>query len=106
MMRRVVVKSIVMLIAMSSTVALLAPLACGKYGSPERVTQDRVVKLFCDELGYDYLGSPERVTQPRAPDPPEAGEAAVELDRDAEADRADRANDADDADHADEDRKR
>lgn len=82
MMRRVVVKSIVMLIAMSSTVALLAPLACGKYGSPERVTQLR------------------------APDPPEAGEAAVELDRDAEADRADRANDADDADHADEDRKR
>ena len=73
MMRRVVVKSIVMLIAMSSTVALLAPLACGKDGRPERITQLR------------------------APDPPEAGEAAVAQDRDAEADRAD---------DADEDRKR
>ena len=26
-------------------------------GKPERVTQDRVVKLFCDELGYSYLGN-------------------------------------------------
>nr|WP_314352366.1 HsdR family type I site-specific deoxyribonuclease [Comamonas thiooxydans] len=25
-------------------------------GKPERATQDRVVKLFCDELGYSYLG--------------------------------------------------
>jgi type I restriction enzyme R subunit len=25
-------------------------------GQPERVTQHRVVKLFHDELGYDYLG--------------------------------------------------
>ena len=25
-------------------------------GQPERVTQDRVVKLFSDELGYQYLG--------------------------------------------------
>ena len=25
-------------------------------GKPERVTQNRVIKLFCDELGYDFLG--------------------------------------------------
>jgi type I restriction enzyme, R subunit len=25
-------------------------------GAPERQTQDRIVRLFCDELGYDYLG--------------------------------------------------
>lgn len=25
-------------------------------GAPERATQDRVVKVFCDELGYRYLG--------------------------------------------------
>ncbi|MDH1766180.1 HsdR family type I site-specific deoxyribonuclease [Comamonas aquatica] len=25
-------------------------------GKPERATQNRVVKLFCDELGYSYLG--------------------------------------------------
>ena len=25
-------------------------------GKPERATQNRVVKLFCDELGYNYLG--------------------------------------------------
>ena len=25
-------------------------------GKPERVTQNRVISLFCDELGYDYLG--------------------------------------------------
>ena len=25
-------------------------------GKPERVTQDRVIKLFVDELGYTYLG--------------------------------------------------
>ena len=25
-------------------------------GKPEKVTQDRVVKLFVDELGYKYLG--------------------------------------------------
>lgn len=26
-------------------------------GKPERITQNRVVKLFCDELGYSYLGN-------------------------------------------------
>jgi type I restriction enzyme R subunit len=25
-------------------------------GKPERATQNRVISLFCDELGYDYLG--------------------------------------------------
>ena len=25
-------------------------------GKPERVTQERVIKLFVDELGYRYLG--------------------------------------------------
>ena len=25
-------------------------------GKPERATQDRVIALFCDELGYRYLG--------------------------------------------------
>ena len=25
-------------------------------GKPERVTQNRVVKLFQEQLGYDYLG--------------------------------------------------
>ena len=25
-------------------------------GQPERVTQNRVIKLFRDDLGYDYLG--------------------------------------------------
>ena len=25
-------------------------------GKSERATQNRVVKLFCDELGYRYLG--------------------------------------------------
>ena len=25
-------------------------------GKPERVTQDRVISLFCGELEYDYLG--------------------------------------------------
>ena len=25
-------------------------------GQPERATQNRVIALFCDELGYDYLG--------------------------------------------------
>ena len=25
-------------------------------GQPERATQNRVIKLFCDELGYTYLG--------------------------------------------------
>ncbi len=28
----------------------------GEIGKPERVTQERVIKLFKDELGYDYLG--------------------------------------------------
>lgn len=27
-----------------------------KIGVPERVTQNRVAKLFRNELGYDYLG--------------------------------------------------
>ena len=35
MMRRIVV----MLIAMSCTAAMVAPLACGKYGKPVRVAQ-------------------------------------------------------------------
>lgn len=26
---------------------------------PERVTQNRVVKLFCEQLGYEYLGNLE-----------------------------------------------
>ncbi len=25
-------------------------------GKPERYTQQRVIRLFCDELGYRYLG--------------------------------------------------
>ena len=25
-------------------------------GKPERITQNRVIKLFCDELGYQYIG--------------------------------------------------
>ena len=34
-----------------------------KVGAKERVTQNRIVKLFKDELGYDYLGDlPERQT--------------------------------------------
>jgi type I restriction enzyme R subunit len=28
-----------------------------KFGSSERATQNRVIKLFCDELGYRYLGN-------------------------------------------------
>ncbi len=28
----------------------------GEVGKPERVTQNRVITLFCDELGYKYLG--------------------------------------------------
>lgn len=31
----------------------------GAVSKPERVTQNRVVKLFCDELGYTYLGNLE-----------------------------------------------
>ncbi|WP_046246765.1 type I restriction endonuclease subunit R [Hymenobacter terrenus] len=31
-----------------------------KVGQPERATQDRVVKLFHTELGYDYLGNWEK----------------------------------------------
>lgn len=27
-----------------------------KVGAIERVTQNRIVKLFKDQLGYDYLG--------------------------------------------------
>src|SRR4051812_37051582 len=26
-------------------------------GQPERATQDRIIRLFCDELGYRYLGN-------------------------------------------------
>ena len=29
----------------------------GSITKPERVTQNRVVKLFVDELGYTYLGN-------------------------------------------------
>lgn len=33
------------------------PLASGALGKPERATQDRVIALFRDQLGYEYLGN-------------------------------------------------
>ena len=39
MMRRALVRLMVMLIAMSLSAVVLAPLACGKYARPQRISQ-------------------------------------------------------------------
>ena len=37
----------------------------GTVGQIERKTQNRVVKLFCDDLGYNYLGNLENESNNR-----------------------------------------
>ncbi len=43
----------------ASTIGRYGP-RMSSVGQPERVTQNRVVKLLCDELGYEYLGNWEK----------------------------------------------